>query len=169
MTENVVKMMVASEVRSQLLTPSVKYTMKDINTFPPVKILPETEKLRILVTGGAGFVGSHLVDRLMMAGHHVIVADNMFTGRQKNIMQWLGHPHFQLVIHDVVEPIMLEVDQIYHLACPASPPHYQVGYVDYDIVEWYDLSLMNSFVISCIMLFHSIIPSRLLRQARKVL
>eukprot|EP00981_Chlorochromonas_danica_P003778 scaffold691_cov181-Ochromonas_danica.AAC.31 len=96
-------MMVASEVRSQLLTPAVKYTMKDINNFPPVKILPETEKLRILVTGGAGFVGR----------------------RQKNIMQWLGHPHFQLVIHDVVEPIMLEVDQIYHLACPASPPHYQ--------------------------------------------
>ena len=62
----------------------------------------------------------------MMAGHQVIVIDNMFTGRKKNVAQWLGHPNFQLIIHDVVEPIMLEVDQIYHLACPASPPHYQV-------------------------------------------
>jgi UDP-glucuronate decarboxylase len=99
---------------------------KASNTFPPVQTLPEMDRLRILVTGGAGFVGSHLVDRLMMAGHHVIVADNMFTGRQKNIAHWIGHPNFQLIIHDVVEPIMLEVDQIYHLACPASPPHYQV-------------------------------------------
>lgn len=56
----------------------------------------------------------------------VSVIDNMFTGRTKNIAQWIGHPNFQLIIHDVVEPIMLEVDQIYHLACPASPPHYQV-------------------------------------------
>lgn len=66
--------------------------------------------------------------RLMMQGHQVIVVDNMFTGRQRNVAQWLGHPNFQLIIHDVVEPIMLEVDQIYHLACPASPPHYQVNY-----------------------------------------
>jgi UDP-glucuronate decarboxylase len=56
----------------------------------------------------------------------IIVIDNMFTGRTKNVAQWLGHPNFQLIIHDVVEPVMLEVDQIYHLACPASPPHYQV-------------------------------------------
>ena len=70
-------------------------------------------------------MGSHLVDRLMLAGHQVFVVDNMFTGRKKNIAQWLGHPNFQLIVHDVVEPIMLEVDQIYHLACPASPPHYQ--------------------------------------------
>lgn len=95
------------------------------NHYPPVKILPEMDRMRILVTGGAGFVGSHLVDRLMMDGHHVIVVDNMFTGRQKNVAHWMGHPNFQLVIHDIVEPIKLEVDQIYHLACPASPPHYQ--------------------------------------------
>jgi hypothetical protein len=107
------------------MSPAVKYTMKDTASFPPVKILSQSERLRILVTGGAGFVGSHLVDRLMMAGHQVIVVDNMFTGRQKNVAQWSGHPHFQLIIHDVVESIMLEVDQIYHLACPASPPHYQ--------------------------------------------
>jgi len=87
--------------------------------------LPDSKRLRILVTGGAGFVGSHLVDRLMMAGHEVIVVDNFFTGRKKNVMHWVGHSNFQLISHDVVEPIMLEVDQIYHLACPASPPHYQ--------------------------------------------
>mmetsp|Transcript_11746 Transcript_11746/g.21396 ORF Transcript_11746/g.21396 Transcript_11746/m.21396 type:complete len:430 (+) Transcript_11746:111-1400(+) len=87
--------------------------------------LSESKRMRILVTGGAGFVGSHLVDRLMMAGHEVIVLDNFFTGRKKNVMHWVNHPNFQLISHDVVEPIMLEVDQIYHLACPASPPHYQ--------------------------------------------
>lgn len=90
-----------------------------------MKDLSESQQLRILVTGGSGFVGSHLVDRLMEAGHKVIVVDNMFTGRSQNVQQWVGHPNFQLIIHDVVENIMLEVDQIYHLACPASPPHYQ--------------------------------------------
>jgi UDP-glucuronate decarboxylase len=93
--------------------------------FPVTKHLPNHKRLRILVTGGAGFVGSHLVDRLMMEGHEVTVVDNMFTGRKQNVYQWAGHPHFQLLQHDVVDPLMLEVDQIYHLACPASPPHYQ--------------------------------------------
>eukprot|EP00968_Pinguiococcus_pyrenoidosus_P026028 scaffold7052_cov254-Pinguiococcus_pyrenoidosus.AAC.33 len=93
--------------------------------FPPVKQLPEGQRLRILVTGGAGFVGSHLVDRLMLQGHEVIVVDNMFTGRKKNVQHWFGHPNFSLRLHDVVEPLLLEVDRIYHLACPASPPHYQ--------------------------------------------
>ena len=93
--------------------------------YPVVKELSEASQLRILVTGGSGFVGSHLVDRLMEAGHKVIVIDNMFTGRSQNVQQWTGHPNFQLILHDVVENIMLEVDQIYHLACPASPPHYQ--------------------------------------------
>ena len=90
-----------------------------------VTIIPESQRKRILVTGGAGFVGSHLVDKLMMQGHEVTVVDNFFTGRKKNVMHWVNHPNFQLISHDVVEPIMLEVDQIYHLACPASPPHYQ--------------------------------------------
>lgn len=118
------KQLVNSEVRSQLIN-TVSGTSKDAKSYPPVNVISEVEKLRILITGGAGFVGSHLVDRLMMAGHHVLVVDNMFTGRQKNIAHWLGHPNFQLILHDVVDPIRLEVDQIYHLACPASPPHYQ--------------------------------------------
>jgi len=126
LTYESIKKIVSSEVEKELLN-SVQLVKKEMMSFPPVKSLPESEKMRVLVTGGAGFVGSHLVDRLMMAGHHVIVVDNMFTGRQKNIVHWMGHPNFQLIIHDVVEPIMLEVDQIYHLACPASPPHYQVS------------------------------------------
>ncbi|XP_062175552.1 UDP-glucuronic acid decarboxylase 2-like [Alnus glutinosa] len=81
--------------------------------------------LRVLVTGGAGFVGSHLVDRLMERGDSVIVVDNLFTGRKDNLVHHFGNPRFELIRHDVVEPILLEVDQIYHLACPASPVHYK--------------------------------------------
>ncbi|MEM7793279.1 MAG: UDP-glucuronic acid decarboxylase family protein [Cyanobacteria bacterium P01_C01_bin.118] len=81
--------------------------------------------MRILVTGGAGFIGSHLIDRLMEASHEVICLDNFYTGRKQNVLQWLNHPNFELVRHDVTEPIRMEVDQIYHLACPASPVHYQ--------------------------------------------
>jgi UDP-glucuronate decarboxylase len=118
------KEFIASEIRTQLIESS-KSSVATTTSYPPVKSIPEASRLRILVTGGSGFVGSHLVDRLMTAGHHVIVVDNMFTGRKKNVQQWAGHPNFQLIVHDVIEPIMLEVDQIYHLACPASPPHYQ--------------------------------------------
>ncbi|THG08027.1 hypothetical protein TEA_011861 [Camellia sinensis var. sinensis] len=78
-------------------------------------------RLRIVVTGGAGFVGSHLVDRLIARGDDVIVIDNFFTGRKANVMHHFGDSRFELIRHDVVEPILLEVDQIYHLACPASP------------------------------------------------
>lgn len=81
--------------------------------------------LRIVVTGGAGFVGSHLVDKLMARGDNVIVIDNFFTGRKENLVHHFGNPKFELIRHDVVEPILLEVDQIYHLACPASPVHYK--------------------------------------------
>lgn len=81
--------------------------------------------MRILVTGGAGFIGSHLIDRLMEQGHEVICLDNFYTGHKRNILKWLEHPYFELIRHDITEPIRLEVDQIYHLACPASPVHYQ--------------------------------------------
>ncbi len=81
--------------------------------------------MRILVTGGAGFIGSHLIDRLMRQGHEVICLDNFFTGRKHNILKWLDNPYFELIRYDITEPIKLEVDQIYHLACPASPIHYQ--------------------------------------------
>mmetsp|Transcript_21951 Transcript_21951/g.53104 ORF Transcript_21951/g.53104 Transcript_21951/m.53104 type:complete len:385 (+) Transcript_21951:59-1213(+) len=87
--------------------------------------LADSLRKKILITGGAGFVGSHLVDRLMSEGHEVVVMDNFFTGRKANVEHWLHHPNFSLVRHDVIQPILLEVDQIYHLACPASPPHYQ--------------------------------------------
>jgi len=81
--------------------------------------------MRILVTGGAGFLGSHLCERLLKEGHEVVCLDNFFTGRRKNLPPYLENPDFELVRHDVVEPILLEVDRIYHLACPASPVHYQ--------------------------------------------
>ncbi|MEM6612217.1 MAG: UDP-glucuronic acid decarboxylase family protein [Cyanobacteria bacterium P01_C01_bin.72] len=81
--------------------------------------------MRILVTGGAGFIGSHLIDRLMNQGHDVICLDNFFTGHKRNIRHWIENPYFELIRHDITEPIRLEVDQIYHLACPASPVHYQ--------------------------------------------
>ena len=81
--------------------------------------------MRILVTGGAGFLGSHLCDRLIGQGHDVLCLDNFFTGRKKNIEGLLGNPQFELVRHDVIDPFKYEVDRIYNLACPASPPHYQ--------------------------------------------
>src|SRR5215831_6972818 len=83
------------------------------------------ERKSTLVTGGAGFIGSHLCERLIAAGHEVICLDNFFTGRRENILHLLDNHHFELVRHDVIEPILLEVDQIYNLACPASPVHYQ--------------------------------------------
>lgn len=95
--------------------------------FPVVKFLNYKNRKRILVTGGAGFVGSHLVDRLMLAGHEVTVADNFFTGRKRNVEHWIGHENFELVHHDIVRPLYLEVDEIYHLASPASPPHYMLN------------------------------------------
>src|SRR6056300_327266 len=81
--------------------------------------------MRILVTGGAGFLGSHLCDRLIDQGHEVICLDNFFTGNKQNIRHLLGHDHFELLRHDVTDPFKVEVDQIYNLACPASPVHYQ--------------------------------------------
>ena len=82
-------------------------------------------KKRVLITGGAGFLGSHLAKRLVNEGHDVIVLDNFFTGNKRNISQLMGKDNFELIRHDVIEPILLEVDQIFNLACPASPIHYQ--------------------------------------------
>jgi UDP-glucuronate decarboxylase len=81
--------------------------------------------MRVLVTGGAGFLGSHLCDRLIGQGHEVICIDNFFTGRKANIQHLIGNPRFELVRHDIIDPFKFEVDRIYNLACPASPPHYQ--------------------------------------------
>ncbi len=80
---------------------------------------------KVLVTGGAGFLGSHLCDRLIEAGHDVLCVDNFFTGGKRNVAHLMGHPRFELMRHDVTFPLYVEVDQIYNLACPASPVHYQ--------------------------------------------
>src|ERR671939_353616 len=81
--------------------------------------------MRVLVTGGAGFIGSHLCERLLAEGHDVICLDNFFTGRRENVYHLMDSKRFDLVRHDIIEPILLEVDQIYNLAGPASPVHYQ--------------------------------------------
>ncbi len=81
--------------------------------------------MRILVTGGAGFIGSFLCERLLGLGHDVICLDNYFTGRKENIIHLLGNPKFEVFRHDIINPILLEVDQVYNFACPASPVHYQ--------------------------------------------
>lgn len=97
---------------------------KKLKKYPSVNHLSYAQRKRILITGGAGFVGSHLLDRLLLAGHEVTVVDNFFTGRKRNIEHWFGHENFELIHHDIVNPLYIEVDQIYHLASPASPPHY---------------------------------------------
>ena len=94
---------------------------------------------RVLVTGGAGFLGSHLCDRMINAGNEVICLDNYFTGRRNNITHLLGHPNFELIRHDIIDPIKLEVDQIYNLACPASPVHYQ-----YNAIKTMKTSVMGA-------------------------
>jgi UDP-glucuronate decarboxylase len=90
-------------------TQSISYTT--LSRFPPVKLLPPSSSKRVLVTGGAGFVGSHLVDRLMILGHEVTVLDNFFTGSKTTVSHWVGHPNFEMVRHDVVEPFMIECDR----------------------------------------------------------
>ena len=95
-------------------TQSISYTT--LSRFPPVKLLPPSQRKRILVTGGAGFVGSHLVDRLMVLGHEVTVLDNFFTGSKTTVSHWVGHPNFEMVRHDVVEPFMIECDRKFSLS-----------------------------------------------------
>nr|XP_020639715.1 UDP-glucuronic acid decarboxylase 1 isoform X2 [Pogona vitticeps] len=111
---------VVAPLRDKIRELEKSFTQK----YPPVKFLSEKDRKRILITGGAGFVGSHLTDKLMMDGHEVTVVDNFFTGRKRNVEHWIGHENFELINHDVVEPLYIEVDQIYHLASPASPPNY---------------------------------------------
>ena len=99
--------------------------------------------MRILVTGGAGFLGSHLCDRLISDGNDVICLDNLFTGRRENIVHLLSNPRFEFMRHDVVDPFKVEVDQIYNLACPASPVHYQ-----YNPIKTVKTSVMGA--INCL-------------------
>lgn len=87
--------------------------------------MKDLSKKRILVTGGAGFLGSHLSDRLIQDGHEVLCVDNFYTGKRENIYHLLSHPRFELIRHDICLPLHVEVDEIYNLACPASPIHYQ--------------------------------------------
>ncbi len=99
--------------------------------------------MRILVTGGAGFLGSHLCDRLIKDGNEVVCLDNYFTGRRLNIAHLLNNPNFEFVRHDIIDPFKFEVDQIYNLACPASPPHYQ-----YNPIKTIKTSVMGA--INCL-------------------
>jgi len=99
--------------------------------------------MRILITGGAGFLGSHLCDCLLEQGHEVICLDNFFTGRKRNVRHLRNHPNFELMRHDVIDPFKVEVDQIYNLACPASPVHYQ-----YNAIKTIKTSVMGA--INCL-------------------
>ncbi len=99
--------------------------------------------MRVLVTGGAGFLGSHLCDRLIADGQEVVCIDNLFTGQKANIAHLLDHPRFEFVRHDVIDPFKVEVDRIYNLACPASPPHYQ-----YNPIKTIKTSVMGA--INCL-------------------
>ncbi|MEO5961049.1 MAG: UDP-glucuronic acid decarboxylase family protein [Opitutaceae bacterium] len=99
--------------------------------------------MRILVTGGAGFLGSHLCERLLKDGNEVVCIDNLFTGQKANIAQLLDNPNFEFVRHDIIDPFKFEVDQIYNLACPASPPHYQ-----YNSIKTIKTSVMG--MINCL-------------------
>ncbi len=101
------------------------------------------DRMRILITGGAGFLGSHLCERSLNDGHEVVCLDNLFTGQKANIAHLLSNPNFEFVRHDVIDPFKYEVDQIYNLACPASPPHYQ-----YNPIKTIKTSVMGA--INCL-------------------
>lgn len=109
--------------------------IKQLSVFKP----PDYDKKKVLVTGGAGFVGSHLIDRLLKDGHEVICVDNYFTGQKQNIVHLMGNPYFEYIRHDITMPFFIEVDEIYNLACPASPVHYQ-----YNAIKTVKTSVMGS-------------------------
>ena len=94
---------------------------------------------KILVTGGAGFIGSHLCEALLKQGNEVVCLDNYFTGSKQNILHLMGNPYFEVIRHDVTMPFTIEVDEIYNLACPASPIHYQ-----YDPIKTINTSVMGA-------------------------
>jgi hypothetical protein len=100
-----------NELESRILS----LESKSVKKYAKIINLPYSQRKRILVTGGAGFVGSHLVDQLLIDGHEVIVADNFFTGNKQNLRQWINHENLELIHHDIVNPLYIEVDQIYHL------------------------------------------------------
>lgn len=137
------------ETHEKIYNPRIGFGL--VNSGGKVPLGLKRKGLRIVVTGGAGFVGSHLVDRLIARGDSVIVVDNFFTGRKENVMHHFGNPNFELIRHDVVEPLLLEVDQIYHLACPASPVHYKFNPVKTIISLFFRLLFFN--VIFCSFLF----------------
>lgn len=128
--------------------------MKEAKWKPTKKLIANPGSIvrrqkRVLVTGGAGFIGSHLVDALMEKGYDVICADNLYSGQKCNVYKWFGNPNFEFIRHDVCNPLYVEVDEIYHLACPASPVFYQnnpiktvkVCMIMY--IQQYDMSCIN--------------------------
>ena len=102
--------------------------------------------MHILITGGAGFLGSHLVDRLIERGHEVLVADNLYTGNKLNISHHLNSPKFEFLRHDVTLPLYVEVDAIFNLACPASPLHYQKVFRSQNLVNFQPQSKLETYL-----------------------
>ncbi|KAJ8434272.1 hypothetical protein Cgig2_009247 [Carnegiea gigantea] len=125
--------------------------------------------MRILITGGAGFIGSHLVDRLMEnEKNEVIVVDNYFTGSKDNLRKWISHPRFELIRHDVTEPLLVEVDQIYHLACPASPIFYKHNPVKFLCIRFFKFESGNGYIDGQIIEAQNALPMILLTSTSEV-
>ncbi|XVF28296.1 hypothetical protein REPUB_Repub15cG0017900 [Reevesia pubescens] len=150
----------STHVTRRVLYEAYREPFQRTNVAGKVPLGVKRKSLRIVVTGGAGFVGSHLVDRLIKRGDSVIVVDNFFTGRKENLAHHFGNPRFELIRHDVVEPILLEVDQIYHLACPASPVHYKFNPVK-TIISFLAFSF-TFYNIRCLFIFFFLVGARFL-------
>src|SRR5450756_3057611 len=111
---------------------------------------------RILITGGAGFLGSHLCERLLSEGNDIVCLDNFYTGNKDNVSHLLRNPHFELIRHDIINPVYLEVDEIYNLACPASPVHYQL-----DPIKTIKANVIGVINVLGLSLIHISEPTRL--------